>query len=198
MRMKDKEFKPLAVINDIRNDPRWQRGHLDRFAHQVKNSTSASDDETDPCDLILNWFGAFDRLIAIDEGRVTAEDLRLDDPCSAIVVSGRRFAAGDLPHERIRGVLLEHEPENLTHVARQFHAVKQRPMLMHAYLPGQPALDFVTLNLPRAVPILPILIRSGEYVHGECVSAPPILELIKLLAVAMGKKFDILPNDEHE
>jgi hypothetical protein len=197
MRMKDKEFRPLAVIDDIRNDPRWQRGYLDRFAHQVKNS-STSDDETDPCDRILNWFGAFDRLIAIDEGHVTAEDLQLDDPSTAIVVSGRRYAAGDLPNERIRGVLLEHDPENLKDVAQRFHAVKRRPMLMHAYLPGQPALDFVTLNLPRAVPILPLLIRSGVYVHEECESAPTILEFIKLLAVVMGEKFDVLQNDEHE
>ena len=32
MRMKDKDYTPLEVIDDIRNDPRWQRGYLDRFA----------------------------------------------------------------------------------------------------------------------------------------------------------------------
>ena len=120
--------------------------------HQMKNSASPSDDEIDPCDVILNWFQPFDRLVAIGEGPLDTEDLPANDPYTAIVVSGSRYAAGDLPDELVKGVLLEHDPESLQNVARRFHsaAVEQRPMLMHAYLPGLPVLNFGSVNLPRA------------------------------------------------
>ncbi len=200
MRMKDKEFTPLEVIDDIRNDPRWQRGYLDRFAHQMKSSASPSDDETDPCDVILNWFRPFDRLMAIGEGPLNMEDLPSNDPHIAIVVSGLRYAAGDLPDELVKGVLLEHDPESLQSVARQFHsvAVAQRPMLLHAYLPDLPVLNFGNVNLPRAIPILPLLIRSGLYIHQEKQHPPTTLTFTQLLAAAMRKQFTILGNDEHE
>jgi hypothetical protein len=200
IRMKDKEYLPLEVLADIRNDPRWQRGYLDRFSHQVKSSASSSDYEIDLCDVILNWFQPFDRLMAIGDELVSAEDLPANDPLTAIVVSGRRYATGDLPDELVRGVLLEHDPEGLQNVARRFHSVtvEQRPMLMHTYLPGLPVLDFGSVHLPRAIPILPLLIRAGLYVHQERQNPPPILAFAELVAAAMRKKFIILGYDVHE
>jgi hypothetical protein len=198
MRMKVQEYTPLEVIGDIRNDPRWQRGYLDRFEHQVKKPANSSNAEIDPCEMLLNWFRPFARVMAIDEGRVTAADLPANDPLTAVVVSGRRYATGDLPDAIVRGVLLEHEADSLQKVARRFHSVSvdQRPMLMHTYLPGLPVLNFGSANLPRAIPILPLLIRSGMYIHQE--RPPTILSFAELLAASMGKKFAVLGNDEHE
>jgi hypothetical protein len=150
--------------------------------------------------VIRNWFQPFDRLMAIGEGPLNTEDLPANDPHTAIVVSGSRYAAGDLPDVLVKGVLLEHDPESLQSVARRFHSVaaEQRPMLMHAYLPGLPVLNFGSVNLPRAIPILPLLIRSGLYIHQEKQHPPTILAFAELLAAAMRKKFTILGNDEHE
>jgi hypothetical protein len=84
-------------------------------------------------------------------------------------------------------VLLEHEPKVLAAVAERFHATAQQPLLMHCYLPIAPILNFAAFGLPRAVPILPLLIRSSVYTHDARQRHPSIIVFAALLAAALNK-----------
>ena len=63
----------------------------------------------------------------------------------------------------------------------------RRPVLLHAYLPRSPMLDFVGHGLPRPLPILPLLIRTGKYVHQPGGREPSPKALLAALAEALGK-----------
>ena len=49
MRMKDKAYALVTVSADIRNDPRWRNGYLDRFEHQTKSPAAGQESNADPC-----------------------------------------------------------------------------------------------------------------------------------------------------
>ena len=80
------------------------------------------------------------------------------------------------------------EPETLSAVSRCYLASQMQPLLMHTYLPRQPFLDFAAHGLPRAVPILPLLIRSGLYIHDAAAARPGIHSFAAMLAAALQKR----------
>jgi hypothetical protein len=59
--------------------------------------------------------------------------------------------------------------------------------LLQAYLPMESRLDFVSLGLPRPLPILPLLIHRGLYMHHPGGPKPNLADLLSLLAVALTK-----------
>jgi hypothetical protein len=86
-------------------------------------------------------------------------------------------------------VLISHEGADLDELAKKFHAAPQdrRPLLLHPYLPGRPALDWTLHRLPRPLPILPLLIRTGQYVHTPGGPDPGAPSLLAALVRALGK-----------
>jgi hypothetical protein len=90
---------------------------------------------------------------------------------------------GDLGLEPL-GVLIGSDRPDLEALSRRFLATAgaRRPLLLHAYLPGAPMLDFVGHGLPRPLPILPLLIRAGKYVHQSGGPAPTPAALLTSLA----------------
>jgi hypothetical protein len=183
MRMVGKDQPPVDVAVDIRRDARWQNGYLDRFSHHEKLPVVGSDSALDSVALLRQWFATATQIVALDVGT----PLPTIGPNTALVASGRRFAAGDLPTEQVRGIVLEHDPDLLAAVARQYHASSNPPLLMHAYLPQQPRLNFASHELPRAVPLLPLLIHTGVYRHAPGQQKPAFPELAAMLAAALQK-----------
>jgi hypothetical protein len=163
MRMKDRPSHPLQVDVDIRNDPRWKHGYLDRWANSrpapIHPETSSS---SDSCEVIESWLG----------GGASAQ-LVTDD------VYNDRQKCSTEP----LAVLIGCPPADLALTATRYHSTPadKRPMLLHGYLPSMPPVDFSHAGLPRPLPILPLLIRRGRYVHRPGGPHPTTGEFLVLL-----------------
>lgn len=163
IRMKDRPAEPLDLVIDIRRDPRWNHGYLDRWQDGVKQpfwpAVSAS---ADSCDALAAWFA------------------RAGAP--PVLVSDEMYVGE--PASQPSAVLIGSPPADLRGLAQRFLGTppQHRPLLLHAYLPSVPRLDFVSLGLPRPVPILPLLIRKGLYTHRPGSPTPTTDEFLRLLA----------------
>lgn len=181
VRNRNEPQPPIEVSTDIRRDPRWGHGYLDRYSHHAKLPIVEGNGPVDSIELLRRWLPGSTRLIPVD----VDANIPAANPAAAVLVSGRRYASGDCPTERVRGVLLDHDAEALAAVARVFHASERPPLLLHPYFPKQPKLDFAAHGLPRAVPILPLLIRTRVYRHRPGQTPPSFYELSKMLADAL-------------
>jgi hypothetical protein len=183
MRTLDKKQPSVNVATDIRRDTRWASGYLDRFSHHEKLPVLESGDAIDWVAVLRTAFAAATHIVAIDVGT----PISATGPDTALVVSGRRFAQGNVPLEDVRAVILENDPEVLAAVARQYRATSTPPLLIYPYLPQQPRLNFAEHDLPRAAPLLPLLIRTGVYRHVPGHDNPGFAELAAMLAAALQK-----------
>jgi hypothetical protein len=187
MRQNDRPSHPLDLDGDIRHDPPWNRGYLDRWAYNRKQPLLGSvSDSPDPCDVLAAWFARADRLVVVP--KETSID-RLPDEFrgTAGVMTDRTYASrGDLGLEPL-GVLIGHAGPDLEALAKRFRETDDghRPLLLHAYFPGCSGFDFLAHGLPRPLPILPLLIRTGKYVHKPGGSCPTPVALLMSLAEAL-------------
>jgi hypothetical protein len=193
MRRKDRRSEPLPVACDIRRDPRWNTGYLDRWEHNRKQplipGLSAA---TDPCQVLADWFAAAEQIVVVaEEEQAGAAVAR--SPAAGLLTDRVYAAVGDLGLRPL-AVLIGHEEVNLPGLAARFrHAsAERRPLLLHPYLPSQPVLDFTAAGLPRPLPILPLLIRTGRYVHQPGGPPPATRALLIAAAHALGHPFVVL------
>jgi hypothetical protein len=163
-------FPPAAKDVDIRNDPRWRRGYLDRWANnQPQPHQSEIGPSSDPSEMLEAWFRGVDVL-----SRIAADSIYDDrQQCPAEPLA----------------VLIGCPPADLAATAARYHATppSNRPLLLHAFLPGVAFADFPAAGLPRPVPILPLLIRKGKYTHNPGGPYPTTEEFLALLAAAVGR-----------
>ena len=207
MRAKDRPSERLDVEGDIRRDPRWRCGYLDRWLHNRKQALAPEwSNVIDPCQFLIEWFAGCDRLAVV--ATAAADELRCD---SARPPVADRSRTGGLMTEQayVRcpdlglhplGVLVGHASADLTGLAEKYHRAppERRPLLLHPYLPGQPARDFVSCELPRPLPMLPLLIRTGQYVHRPGGPEPDAGWLLVALARALKKQVVLLQEPRVE
>jgi hypothetical protein len=169
MRMKDRPSQPLELDIDIRKDPRWKRGYLDRWSHSrpVPHDFLLSP-ASDPSDILERW-------------------LREIDASQEKIVSDAVYNDRQLCPAEPSGVLIGCPPADLIATAQRFNAAppENRPLLLHAYLPGLPFVDFLSAGLPRPLPILPLLIRKKKYVHAPGQPTPATSSFLEMLLTAV-------------
>ena len=198
MQRKDRPYTPLTVSVEIRNDPRWKQGFVERWEWSQKQallpSVSASPDSPQ---LLMDYFASCDRLVVLGRGP-SAVDARTrsllgDVPARNVIVTDPTYATRDVFEGEPGAVLVGDRSRHLAEVAQRFNATspEKRPLLMHLYLPGVPMIDFVSQGLPRPVPILPLLIRQGLYTHQPRQAYPTTGVFAVLLAVALGKSTEV-------
>jgi len=190
IRMKDRPNEPLQVENDIRSDPRWRHGYLDRWASSrplpLMPSVSTS---SDSCDVLADWFTRYPRLAFLEEcppGRSGTAEHALEERV-AILATGAEYSDESCCPVNPAGVLLDHDTAALVAVASRFLATSadNRPLLMHPFLPASAPIDFIALGLPRPMPILPLLIRAGVYSHRSGGPYPDARQWLRLLLDAV-------------
>ncbi len=199
MRCKDRPAEPLEVEADIRRDPRWNSGYLDRWERGRKQplmpEVSAA---VDSCQLLVDWFAGCDQIVVVaDEPAGSAEtrptEGSMPGPRDGILLTVPAYLQRP-PLQAARGaVLIGHgvttgaERECLAQLASKYLATSenQRPLLLHPYLPGRSTADWVSYRLPRPVPILPLLIRTGQYVHVPGSADPEDRFLLTALSRAL-------------
>ena len=182
LRAKGRMSLPRQVDVDIRKDPRWNHGYLDRWAHNLRVPLMPSISATsDPCELLEAWFRAV-RMAALQEASSGRELLVTDE-----VYNDRQRC----PVEP-RGVVVGFPPADLSLTAARYHAAPaaDRPLLLHAFFPSATPVDFVSLRLPRPVPILPLLIRKQVYAHQPGGPHPSTAAQRDLLQEALSKNAD--------
>jgi hypothetical protein len=196
MRLADRPSEPIEVKADVRFDPRWNCGYLDRWEENRKQPLMpAMSGAVDPCQLLAEWFAQCDRVVVVTEDSV--DDSGTDSARPAVaaqwtqtggLMTDRAYVGGRESGFRPLAVLVGHEGAPLEELARKYHEEPQdrRPLLLHPYLPGRPALDLTPYRLPRPLPILPLLIRTGHYVHQPGGPEPDSRSLLVALADALG------------
>jgi len=197
MRMTDRPYQPIhGKDGDITDDPRWQRGYLDRWRDNVKLPL-LRDHGTDPADVIESWFADDAALTVLGRGPSASDAWTAEHVNGAVIVTDPTYATRDVFAGEPRGVLIGDNPQLLEQVAQRFLATPeaQRPLLMHAYLPGAPMLPFARFGLPRPVPILPLLVRRGVYLHEPYAPYPTTGVFALLLAAALDKPVTVAGID---
>jgi hypothetical protein len=167
MRLKNRPSESLTVSGDIRSDPRWRRGYVDRFNENVKLPMAGAI-AIDPCQVLLDWF------------TTSCEHW--------VLMTDRTYvSSGQTSRRGPEGVLIYQSSEVLPKLAERFKASppSRRPLLMHTFLPGSPPLDFVAAGLPRPVPVLPLLLRTGVYVHRPFHAPPTADEFLAMFRDAL-------------
>jgi hypothetical protein len=183
LRQKDRPSEPVPVEGDIRRNLHWGCGYVDRWEHSIKQPVApAISDATDPCQVLIDWFAGAERLsVVCEEGEEPAH--------AAGLMSDRVYIErGDLGLRPL-AVLIGHAAVDLAGLAARFQAAAsdRRPLLLHPYLPGRTTPDFQALGLPRPLPLLPLLIRTGQYVHQPGGPEWDVCRLLAALGRALGK-----------
>ncbi len=190
MRVKGKAYESLDLPIDIRKDSRWNNGYLHRFRdNALLPMLDELSDSGDSCDAIERWFKRADRLLVLGRGPSAIEPWARQQPRQYAIVTGPTYASRDVFNGDPLAVLISTPPHDVEPIARRFLATppEQRPLLLYTYLPGVEFFDFVSLGLPRPLPILPLLIRRGLYAHKPGQPFPTTGVFLVLLAAALGK-----------
>lgn len=188
MRMADRPCELPELEGDIRRDPRWAHGYLDRWeAGRPLPLDARLGPATDPSELVASCLADCRRL------RI-ADDETPDPAARRALAEGEEFLATDVVYaapgrleEEPRAVLLGHDPAPLAAVAARWRAVPLplRPLLLHPYFPSLARIDFLAQRLPRPLPLLPLLTRKGLYNHQPGGPYPSPVEMLRLLVQAL-------------
>ncbi len=192
LRVRGHQSQPLEVGHDVRQDPRWQSGHVERWTSGVKlpvlpNRSRSSD----PVAAMDGWFREARRIVVLGRGPSAGEARVTGDPGEAVFVTGPTYATCDVFDGEPAGVLLGDRPDaaTLRAIAARYQATpaSSRPLLMHVYLPSLPPLDWQALGLPRPATVVPTLLRARLYTHRPRQPYPTTGVFLLLFAVALGK-----------
>ncbi len=189
IRAKDRPSEPIQVDCDIRRDPRWNCGYLDRWEDgQQLPLDPALGAPSDPAELLEAWLAKAERVILVGDEAGAAEGLPERLPGDLWLMSDRAYLGQSASGPSPDVVLVAQDAPDLSGLAGRWLNTPplERPLLLHPYLPSLPPLDFVSHGLPRPLPVLPLLIRKGLYCHHPGGPHPDATELLRRLAQSTG------------
>jgi hypothetical protein len=175
---------------DIRNDPRWSAGYIDRFENHQRASIVGEQRYQNSNDVIESLFKDVDRISILGDAFSATSDTVPDDIGTGIVTDKAYL---QLPSDAMpRCVVLGYDIQVLHDASARYVAAEsqRRSVLLHTYLPNMAHVAFSNLPLPRPLPILPLLIRKNAYKHLPNGHAPSTSCFALLVASALGKMID--------
>jgi hypothetical protein len=185
--------EPQTYKGDIHQSPLWSGGYVEQWVRQVKLPVLPSvSPSTDWTEVLTTWFAPARRLVMIARGP-SARDARVNvQDGDMVVVADPTYAYRDTFSGEPHAVLIGDNSCCLEAVAKRYHATppQRRPLLLYSYLPANiwdRAGAFVPLDLPRPLPILPLLLRRNLYRHEPGAAYPTSGVFLALLAAALGK-----------
>jgi hypothetical protein len=142
---------------------------------------------TNPASRLEACVAEHERLTVLGRGPSAVDGWIDRQPTGGTVVADPTYSLRDVFDGEPCAVLIGDLPRDLDRLARRFHATDpdRRPLLMHAYLPEMPAVDFAGFDLPRPTPFVPLLIRSGLYRHRPNEPHPTTGVFALLVAAAL-------------
>lgn len=191
LRMKGQPSKAFeGHADDITADPLWQRGHIDRWENDVKLPViPEASPANDAVDVIRHWFADVKAITVLGQGPGATDHWTAQHTTDSVIVTDATYATKDVYADSPCAIVIGDQSQVLAEVSERFHATPpdQRPLLMHTYLPGEAMLPFAQYNLPRPVPLLPILLREQLYEHIPHTPHPTAILFALLLAAALNK-----------
>jgi hypothetical protein len=200
IREKSREYVTLTIDQDIRKDPRWQRGFIDAWREGQRTPLAPKiSGSWDSAEVLRDYFAPVDRLVVLGRGPSAIEPLsqrwKEEAAPNSVLVTDPTYATGDVFGIDPAGVMVGDQSSVLSDAGIRWQKtpVDRRPLLLHAYLPapvGEPG--YMTLfepaGLPRPLPVLPLLIRKGLYRHEPGAPYPTTGVFLFLLAIALEKE----------
>jgi hypothetical protein len=167
LRVKGRAYRALNDRDcDIRRDPRWSAGYIDRWRDNRKQPAIAGLAHLDAADALADW-------------------LRTRRPT---FLSSGEYMAGELSQGAAYCVVVDDDlsPSDALELARRAQSSRGRTLLVRAYWPQhlRQTASRAPDALPRPFPLLPLLIRRGLYQHVPGGEPPGTHELIALLKQA--------------
>ncbi len=175
---------------DIRQDPRWRHGYVDRWEHSVKLPVlPAVSTSTQPQNVLRQWFGRYERLLVLGRGPSATDGWARAAPTDGVLITDPTYATRDVFAGEPAAVLIGDRPREdlLQLTSRRWAAapVDRRPLLLHTYLPRGDWPAWSDYGLPRPLPILPLLIDANLYRHEPEQPYPSSGTFLVLLAAAL-------------
>ncbi len=185
----------LTLEADIRKDPRWQTGFVERFDRHIKLPVLGQPGGQSDWVAVLAGAMAGERLVILGRGPSVRDLPSAAQSGSRLLVTGSAYASGE-QWWKSPDVVLVNSPVDDTLLAgisaRYSQAGSEhRPLLAYAYLPSQPPVAFPNYGLPRPVPILPALIRANLYVHDPRGPFPTTGVFLALLGAAVSNAREV-------
>ncbi len=181
-----KPHQPADVKHDIRHDPSWRYGFVERWSADggklpILEQVSRA---TDPSQVLRDWFARYPQLLVWDGA---GEPPTPAGASAGVLTTDAVYNASSQAMPSIAAVLISHTPADLKTTANRFCATEagRRPLLMYSYPPAQAPIDFAAFGLPRPVPILPLLIEHGVYRHAPGEPPPSPATLLRSLAATL-------------
>lgn len=176
---------------DIRHDPSWEAGFIDRFEHHQRVEVG---------DLLADEFTDDPQLLIIGDGGLTSTSTQTAGLLPHSIVTDRGYLTLDFTASQPRCILLGTDINTVRQVADRWNRVpsETRPLLAHPYFPSTCPVRFAEVALPRPLPILPLLISKRLYTHQPRAAQPTTNELLILLAVALANEVLVSGIDQDE
>ena len=177
--------------DDIRRDPSWQSGFIDRFEHNHRVVAG---------DTLAEKLANIPQLLVIGDSGLTTRSPQAIAALPNSIVTDRGYLTLDSDLCEPRCVVLGSGISTLRQVAERLKQVppELRPLLAHHYFPAAEPIPFPELGLSRPAPILPLLIRKQLYAHHPRQPHPTTNELAIMLAVALTNRLLISGIDHDE
>lgn len=188
----------LKLDVDIRYDPRWNNGYIERFGDHVRLPVLGTPSSPTDWVAVLTAALAGPQLVVLGRGPSvleftppTAPSSNAPDP--RLLVTGSAYAAGEQWWKSPDLILINSPPDNplIQAIADRYATAAPKPLLTYAYLPSVPPVPFPSFGLPRPIPILPALIRAGLYTHNPKGPYPTTGVFLTLLAAAVTNATEI-------
>ncbi len=172
-RMAGQPFEAVDLPCDIRNDARWRHGYLHRWEKDRRLPLAPElGDAYDACETLKVWW----------------KNAAQQSPMVRIAADADYNDRNRCPFEPA-AVLFDSPPADLKATALRYLEMppELRPLLLYAYLPCVPFIDFTVVGLPRPLPLLPLLIYQGVYEHHPGGATPPIAGFLRWFLAALKK-----------
>ena len=191
IRMTSAPSKEPALPDDIRHDPHWQAGFIDRF--ECNERVTAGD-------TLAQKFINNQQLLVIGDAGLPTEKSRAIAVLPNSIITDSAYLAFESELPQPRCILLGSQPDTLRKIAERWSKIpeEKRPWLAHAFFPTEDPVPFLEIGLPRPLPLLPALIRKGLYVHRPGQTRPSMNNLAVLLAAALATKILVTGIDSGE
>jgi hypothetical protein len=189
--MKGRESIAPRLEADIRRDSRWQNGYIDRFEHHQRTVVNPSDGGLQFSLSLRSLFAEVSEVLVLGDDFVLECQTANLELVSNSIATDRAYLSLDPASPEPRCLLLGYDLPVLQRVANRWREKPsdKRAVLLHSFLPGNTPVPFTELGLHRPIPILPLLIKEGLYVHEPAGQHPSNSDFAVLLAKTLKKEF---------
>jgi hypothetical protein len=146
---------------------------------------------------LISYFAGLNRILIMGRGPSALDPSLRPQDYDGVMVADPTYALRDVFAGNPVAVLIGDSSNVLDRMADRYLAEHSpdSPLIMSAYIPCAPPVDFKAYRLPSPVPIRPLLQETGLYEYQPGKPFPTSGVLMTLLAAALGKECHVVGID---